>query len=89
MVFKMQIGAGELAIILILTGLILLIVSIAILMLKSRGGGDFIGVILLGPIPIVFGNASALKRYWWLLALIGLLVLLLYLLPFIMLYFMG
>jgi len=73
----------EIGYIIIFTGLLLLIIAVALIMIKNRGRGDFLGVILLGPIPIIIGNASALKRYWWLLAIMGLAILIIYLLPFI------
>jgi len=78
----MIIGMIEAAYILILTGILLLIVAMAILVGRSRG--DLGGVVLIGPIPIIFGNSRFLRKYWWLLAIMGVAILALYIVPLIL-----
>ncbi len=75
----MIIGFTEAVLLFILAGIILLMLAMAIIVHRSRG--DLGGVVLIGPIPIIFGNSKFLRRYWWMLALMGVAILALYLLP--------
>ncbi len=75
----MIIGFAEAALLFILAGIVLLMVAMAILIHRSRG--DLGGVVLIGPIPIIFGNARFLRKYWWMLVLMGVAILALYLVP--------
>ncbi len=67
-----------LGIILVIIGFILLFIA---LIYFTRGEGDYGGVILIGPIPIVFGSWKFLRRYWWILSIIGVILLIIFLVP--------
>ncbi len=78
MEMPLEITITELGIILVILGFILLFLA---LIYFSGGGADYGGVVLIGPIPIVFGSWKFLRRYWWILSLIGILLLIIFLLP--------
>ena len=73
-----NIGIAELGWILVLIGF--LIILLAVLLIPSRGG-DVGGIILIGPIPIVFGSWKFMRKYWWILSILGIILLILFLLP--------
>lgn len=78
MEMPLEISIVELGIILVTLGFILLILS---LIYFPRGRADYGGIVLIGPIPIVFGSWKFLRRYWWILSLIGIILLIIFLLP--------
>lgn len=73
-----DINLVQLGIIVIIIGFIILFIALFLIPSKA---GDYGGVILIGPIPIIFGSWKFLKRYWWILSIIGVLLLILFLLP--------
>ncbi|HIE37429.1 TPA: DUF131 domain-containing protein [Candidatus Geothermarchaeota archaeon] len=71
-------GIVELGIIVMILGFIILFIALFLIPSKSI---DYGGVILIGPIPIIFGSWKFLRRYWWILSIIGIFLLILFLLP--------
>jgi len=80
---SIEIPFTELGLILVTLGFILLFIAI---IYSSKQGGDYGGLVLIGPIPIVFGSWKFLRRFWWILSLIGIILLILFLLPLLYLF---
>jgi uncharacterized protein (TIGR00304 family) len=88
-------GVGPLAVLAVLmlfAGITMLLLSAAPLMTKEEVADDgpatkkeFGGIVLIGPIPIVFGSARALRGTWALAALAALSLIVLLLFLFILL----
>jgi uncharacterized protein (TIGR00304 family) len=78
-----NITAGEAGLFLVIAGFILAFVAVILLAIRSRGrsgqtrGG---GVLLIGPIPIVFGSDSESVRTLMILALILIVIVLAFML---------
>jgi len=78
MEMPLEITIAEIGMIMVILGFIILF--LALIYLSGRGA-DYGGVVLIGPIPIVFGSWKFLRRYWWILSILGVILLILFLLP--------